>query len=208
MARKVHVQLIDDLTGEDAEETVRFSVDGADYEIDLTAANAAELRAVLSQYVANGRRLRGSSEGRTGTVGIDAHDFTGAIDTDLVLHRVAGPRFVRLLVERTGGTFGPGARACYRLRRDGAARAAGRSPGMVSTVLPAEGLTGGLVGVREDRSLGCVTGIVGIAYRDCPDGLGVREDHPMGFSVGGFVCCWRHMCSVGLHRHHVYGMTG
>ena len=68
MARTFHIQLIDDLTGEDAEETVRFSVDGADYEIDLTAANAAELRAVLSQYAAKGRRLRGSSAGRAGTV--------------------------------------------------------------------------------------------------------------------------------------------
>ncbi|MEO5780888.1 Lsr2 family protein [Arthrobacter sp. PAMC25284] len=68
MARKVYVQLIDDLTGEDAEETVRFSVDGADYEIDLTTANAAELRAVLTKYTAKGRRLRGSSAGRAGTV--------------------------------------------------------------------------------------------------------------------------------------------
>ncbi len=68
MARTFHIQLIDDLTGEDAAETVRFSVDGAEYEIDLTAANAAELRAVLSQYTAKGRRLRVSSAGRAGTV--------------------------------------------------------------------------------------------------------------------------------------------
>ncbi len=67
MARKVYVQLIDDLTGEDAEETVRFSVDGADYEIDLTTVNAAELRAVLTKYTAKGRRFRGSSAGRAGT---------------------------------------------------------------------------------------------------------------------------------------------
>ncbi len=67
LASTFHVQLIDDLTGEDAEETVRFSLDGADYEIDLTTANAAELRAVLSQYAAKGRRLRGSSAGRART---------------------------------------------------------------------------------------------------------------------------------------------
>ena len=68
MARTFHIQLIDDLSGEDADETVRFSVDGAEYEIDLTAANAADLRAVLSQYVAKGRRLRGSSKASAGTV--------------------------------------------------------------------------------------------------------------------------------------------
>ncbi|WP_091256311.1 histone-like nucleoid-structuring protein Lsr2 [Arthrobacter sp. ok909] len=44
--REVHVQLIDDLSGGggDAEETVRFSIEGTDYETDLSAANAAELR--------------------------------------------------------------------------------------------------------------------------------------------------------------------
>ncbi|WP_427134060.1 histone-like nucleoid-structuring protein Lsr2 [Pseudarthrobacter sp. S9] len=67
LARKIRVQLIDDLSGENAEETVRFSVDGADYEIDLTADNAAELRAALAKYIANGRRLRGPSASRAGT---------------------------------------------------------------------------------------------------------------------------------------------
>jgi hypothetical protein len=65
MARKVHVQLIDDLSGEDAAGTVRFSVDGADYEIDLTADHASELRGVLEKYAAHGRRLRGTP-GRRG----------------------------------------------------------------------------------------------------------------------------------------------
>jgi hypothetical protein len=74
MARKVHVQLIDDLSGEDADGTVRFSVDGADYEIDLTADHAAELRGVLEKYVAHGRRLRGtpgSRDARTAPTGRD-----------------------------------------------------------------------------------------------------------------------------------------
>jgi hypothetical protein len=64
MARKVHVQLIDDLSGEDADGTVRFSIDGADYEIDLTADHAAELRGALEKYVTHGRRLRGTPESR------------------------------------------------------------------------------------------------------------------------------------------------
>jgi hypothetical protein len=64
VARKIHVQLIDDLSGDNAEDTVRFSVDGADYEIDLTADNAAELRAALAKYIASGRRLRGHAARR------------------------------------------------------------------------------------------------------------------------------------------------
>jgi hypothetical protein len=41
MAQKVTVALDDDLTGGPAEQTVRFAVDGADCEIDLSATNAA-----------------------------------------------------------------------------------------------------------------------------------------------------------------------
>ena len=61
MARKIHVQLIDDLSGEDAQETVSFSFEGSDYEIDLSADNAADLRKTLKRYAAKGRRLRRSS---------------------------------------------------------------------------------------------------------------------------------------------------
>ncbi|MET4096972.1 Lsr2 family protein [Arthrobacter sp. UYCu712] len=79
MARKIHVQLIDDLSGEDAEETVRFSVDGADYEIDLTADHAEELRAALAEYISNGRRLRGPSASRAGTSAPMSRDETRRI---------------------------------------------------------------------------------------------------------------------------------
>jgi hypothetical protein len=61
LARKIHVQLIDDLSGEDAQETIRFSVEGIGYEIDLSADNAADLRGTLERYAAKGRRLRGPS---------------------------------------------------------------------------------------------------------------------------------------------------
>jgi hypothetical protein len=39
--------------------TPRFSVEGTDYEIDLSADNAAELRETLRSYADKGRRLRG-----------------------------------------------------------------------------------------------------------------------------------------------------
>lgn len=60
MARRIVHELIDDLDGTVIEpgegETVRFSLGGTAYEIDLTNANAAALRAALEPYIAAGRR--------------------------------------------------------------------------------------------------------------------------------------------------------
>jgi hypothetical protein len=41
--------------------TVSFSIDGANYEIDLLAENAATLRGVFEKYVSAGRRVRRDS---------------------------------------------------------------------------------------------------------------------------------------------------
>lgn len=57
MATKVIRTLIDDIDGSNADETVSFRIDGADYEIDLTAANAAGLREALAPYIAAGRKI-------------------------------------------------------------------------------------------------------------------------------------------------------
>ena len=57
MARKVEVQLIDDLDGGKAEETVRFGLDGALYEIDLNRKHAKELRSALQQFAQSARRV-------------------------------------------------------------------------------------------------------------------------------------------------------
>ncbi|MHA7218165.1 histone-like nucleoid-structuring protein Lsr2 [Arthrobacter sp. MDT1-48-3] len=56
MAQRVQVQLVDDLSGEEAQETVRFALDGTNYEIDLTEQNANALRSALSGYVDKGRK--------------------------------------------------------------------------------------------------------------------------------------------------------
>ncbi|MHA7179573.1 histone-like nucleoid-structuring protein Lsr2 [Arthrobacter sp. MDB2-24] len=56
MAQRVQVQLVDDLSGEEAQETVRFALDGTNYEIDLTQDNANSLRSALSAYVDKGRK--------------------------------------------------------------------------------------------------------------------------------------------------------
>lgn len=64
MARCVQVQLIDDITGDEAQETVRFALDGTKYEIDLTSANADKLRSALAKYVENGRKASGRRTGQ------------------------------------------------------------------------------------------------------------------------------------------------
>ena len=57
MARKVEVQLIDDIDGGRAEETIRFGLDGTSYEIDLNKKNAKELRSTLEKFAQSARRL-------------------------------------------------------------------------------------------------------------------------------------------------------
>ncbi len=74
MAQRVNVVLVDDIDGSDASETVSFSLDGADYEIDLSDEHATELRAALAPYVEaarkGGRRRRGQrAAGRAGRSG-------------------------------------------------------------------------------------------------------------------------------------------
>lgn len=58
MATKVVAVFIDDLDGTAADRTVSFRIDGEDYEIDLSAANAAGLREALAPYMAAGRKAR------------------------------------------------------------------------------------------------------------------------------------------------------
>ena len=56
MATKVMRVLIDDLDGTDADETVTFRIGDGDYEVELSARNAAELRTALEPYRAVGRK--------------------------------------------------------------------------------------------------------------------------------------------------------
>jgi hypothetical protein len=59
MAQRVNVVLVDDIDGSEAAETVVFGLDGAQYEIDLSAENADRLREALAPYVGHGRRAGG-----------------------------------------------------------------------------------------------------------------------------------------------------
>ena len=65
MAQKVRIILEDDLDGGPADETIRFGLDGAHYEIDLSSANAARLRDAIRPFVAKSRRVQGTATQRT-----------------------------------------------------------------------------------------------------------------------------------------------
>jgi hypothetical protein len=61
------VQLVDDLDGSNAEETVAFALDGAEYEIDLNAENSERLRDLLNEYIEHARRVGGRTSPRKRT---------------------------------------------------------------------------------------------------------------------------------------------
>jgi len=69
--KKQITQLVDDLDGsviEHGGSTIRFSLEGRSYEIDLSASNAERLRAALAPFIAAGRSIgstRGSGARRT-----------------------------------------------------------------------------------------------------------------------------------------------
>jgi hypothetical protein len=59
MATKTVTELVDDLDGKPADETVSFGLDGVQYEIDLSAENAEALREALAPYQEAARRTGG-----------------------------------------------------------------------------------------------------------------------------------------------------
>lgn len=59
MAQKVSVELIDDIDGTVATKTVRFSLDGASYAIDLSEKNLAALEKAMSKFVQAARKAPG-----------------------------------------------------------------------------------------------------------------------------------------------------
>ncbi|MFG3701557.1 Lsr2 family protein [Micromonospora sp. NPDC047620] len=57
MARQIIHKLVDDLDGGDADETVKFALDGVQYEIDLSAPNAEKMRDLLAPYISHGTKF-------------------------------------------------------------------------------------------------------------------------------------------------------
>jgi hypothetical protein len=62
MATRTVTELLDDMTGQAADETVVFGLDGAEYEIDMTKKNAAALRKALAPYQDVARRVGGRKQ--------------------------------------------------------------------------------------------------------------------------------------------------
>ena len=89
MAQKVQVVLVDDIDGGSADETVKFSIDGASYEIDLSSSNASELRAAVAPWLKAARKVSGRSVSRG----------RGANDIHLVVHRSCDCRVVERRAE-------------------------------------------------------------------------------------------------------------
>jgi hypothetical protein len=67
VAQKIQTLFIDDIDGGAAEGTVRFALDGTEYEIDLNSKHTEELRSALGKYVSHARKVGGGARrgGRT-----------------------------------------------------------------------------------------------------------------------------------------------
>lgn len=61
MAERIQVELVDDVDGSPAQQTVTFALDGVTYEIDLSERNAQALRSALARYIEQGRRVTGTA---------------------------------------------------------------------------------------------------------------------------------------------------
>jgi uncharacterized protein (DUF4415 family) len=81
MTQKTQIILTDDIDGGPATETVAFSLDGTNYELDLNSKNASGMRKTLERYVSVSRRVsRGSAaSGRRGS-----RRSTSAVDASAV----------------------------------------------------------------------------------------------------------------------------
>jgi hypothetical protein len=62
VAQRTILELVDDLDGGQADETVTFALDGVEFEIDLSADNAARLRDTFAEFVGHARRTGGRKQ--------------------------------------------------------------------------------------------------------------------------------------------------
>ena len=69
MAQRIQTLFIDDIDGGEADGTVRFALDGAEYEIDLSSKHDQELRSALRGYIDLARKVSGARKGAPGRPG-------------------------------------------------------------------------------------------------------------------------------------------
>jgi hypothetical protein len=77
VAQQIQTLFVDDIDGSEAEGTVRFGLDGAGYEIDLSVKHSEELHKALAPFVAHARKVGGTRRvargGRRNASAIDTH---------------------------------------------------------------------------------------------------------------------------------------
>ena len=64
MAKTIVTQYTDDIDGSKAQGTVRFSYNGAGYEIDLSAKNAKAFEKALDPFISAARKVRAGRQTR------------------------------------------------------------------------------------------------------------------------------------------------
>ena len=80
MAKRTIHMLVDDIDGGEAEETVKFAIDGAQYEIDLSKKNATKMRDALAPFIAAGTKVARVAGG--GRVTVARGRPTAVVDRD------------------------------------------------------------------------------------------------------------------------------
>jgi hypothetical protein len=81
VAQKITTLFIDDIDGGAAEGTVRFALDGTEYEIDLNAKHSDELRSALGKYVTHARKVGGAARRAGRTAGRASRGAGSALNT-------------------------------------------------------------------------------------------------------------------------------
>ena len=81
MAQRVQIILEDDYDGGEADETVSFALDGAEYEIDLSSDNANKLRDELAVWIGHARKTGGRRRRVGGATGAAPKAADGAGST-------------------------------------------------------------------------------------------------------------------------------
>lgn len=75
MSQEFSVVLVDDFDGSEAVETIRFGLDGVNYEIDLSNSNAAKMRDALAPWVRHARRVGGRKQSSARSTGAKRTDL-------------------------------------------------------------------------------------------------------------------------------------
>lgn len=67
MAQRMQILYVDDIDGSEAEGTVRFGFEGADYEIDLNKKHAEQLAKAIGPYVEAARKVSSTRRAARGS---------------------------------------------------------------------------------------------------------------------------------------------